>query len=68
MMVFLVGTWWREANVSGYKGYCLLQKLKYIKKKLKGWDSNRREQEKVEEQRWWDELQNLHRLEDEEIK
>lgn len=59
-----VEDWWWETNLLGWKRYCLLQKLKYVKGKLKLWVQTRRKADKVEEHDWWDDMQNLYQLEE----
>lgn len=60
----LVELWWRESQPVGWKGFCLLQKLKFVKEKLKQWAQSRREADTVEEQSWLDELYLLHQQEE----
>lgn len=61
----LVEQWWRASTPVGQKGgYCLLQKLKFVKGKMKLWAQARRGEEKVEEHAWLEELQSLHQLEE----
>lgn len=61
----LVELWWNDCNPTGWKGYCLLQKLKYVRGKLRSWAIDCCEKSTRQESIWLDELQALSRLEEE---
>lgn len=56
-----VKLWWNECEVLGWKGFCFMQKLQYVKENMKRWNKSTFDLIKDKKNKIWEDIQAIDR-------